>query len=351
MTSDRSSDHGSGHEKGPVDDSAGSHERDHFRLILELVREMRSQRQSFETAQNLAVSERRSERRWKMMFQALVFGVPVLLGILYFLFFLSTTGFQWGPFGKAVGVVRIEGPIAAGERASADKIVPLLEKAFSNASVEAVVLSIDSPGGAPVESERIYTAIGFYKKQYPKPVIAVVNNLGASAAYLIALHADRIVAGKYSLVGSIGAVIAPWQLDKAIAKFDVSQRVYASGKLKAFLNPFTPVSPEVDAKAQMLVDQTAAVFVNEVKSRRSSKLKAGVNIATGEVWPGPEALVVGLVDEIGTLDEFVRTNFKSNVYDFGPNTSSTGFLGRAVQDAVVSVLEGVALRSGELQLR
>lgn len=320
-------------------------------LLLELVREMRGQRESFEQAQNLASAERRSERRWKTAFQLLVFGVPVLLGIFYFLFFLSSTGFQWGPFGKAVGVIRIDGPIASGGRASADKVVPLLEKAFSNASVEAVVLSIDSPGGAPVESERIYTAIGFYKKQYPKPVIAVVNNLGASAAYLIALHADRIVAGKYSLVGSIGAVIAPWQLDKAIANFDVSQRVYASGKLKAFLNPFTPVSPEVDAKAQMLVDQTAAVFVNEVKSRRSSKLKAGVNIATGEVWPGPEALAVGLVDEIGTLDEFVRTNFKSSVYDFGPNTSSTGFLGRAVQDAVVSVLERVALRSGELQLR
>ena len=86
-------------------------------------------------------------------------------------------------------------------------------------------------------------------------MVAVINNLGASAAYMVALNADRIIAAKYSFVGSIGAIMAPWQLDKAIAKVDVAQRVYASGKLKAFLNPFTPVSPEVDRKAQQLVDQ------------------------------------------------------------------------------------------------
>jgi protease IV len=192
----------------------------------------------------------KAERRWKMVFQAMVFGFPVLLGVGYFLFFLSTTGFRWGPFGSVVGVVRIEGAISANERASAEAILPLLEKAFSNSSVKAVVLSIDSPGGAPVESERIYTALGTLKKKHPKPVVAVINNIGASAAFMIALHADKIIAGKYSLVGSIGAIIAPWQFDRAIAKVDISQRVYASGKLKAFLNPFTPVSPEVDAKAQ-----------------------------------------------------------------------------------------------------
>jgi protease-4 len=136
-----------------------------------------------------------------MLFQALVFGLPVLLGIVYFLFFLSSTGFRWGPFGDVVGVVRIEGQISSTDHASADSIVPLLEKAFANPNVKAVVLSIDSPGGAPVEAERIYTAIGSLKRKHPKPVVAVINNLGASAAFLIALHADKIVAGRYSLVG------------------------------------------------------------------------------------------------------------------------------------------------------
>ena len=69
--------------------------------------------------------------------------------------------------------------------------------------------------------------------------------------------------------------------DRAIAKIDVTQRVYASGKLKSFLNPFTPVSPEVDLKAQKLVDQLGAFFVEEVKARRGARLKQGIDVATG----------------------------------------------------------------------
>lgn len=311
-------------------------------LLLELMREMRGQRESFQEAQRLAAGERKSEHRWRMLFQAMVFGLPVLLGLVYFLFFLSSTGFRWGPFGDVVGVVRIEGPISSTDRASADSIVPLLEKAFANPSVKAVVLSIDSPGGAPVEAERIYTAIGTLKRKHQKPVVAVINNLGASAAFLIALHADKIVAGRYSLVGSIGAIMAPWQLDRAIAKYDISQRVYASGKLKSFLNPFTPVTPEVDEKAKKLVDQLGTYFLDEVKARRGAQLKAGIDVATGEVWAGPEAKEIGLVDAVGTLDDYVANTWGVQTYDFGPSTQGLQLLGRTIQDALVNSVQRLA---------
>lgn len=308
-------------------------------LLLELMREMRGQRESFQEAQKLAAAERKSEHRWRMIFQSLVFGAPVLFAILYFLFFLNTTGFRWGPFGESVGVVRIEGTIASNERASADNIVPLLEKAFNNPSVKAVVLSIDSPGGAPVESERIYTAMESLKKKHPKPVVAVISNVGASAAFMVALHADKIVAARYSLVGSIGAIMSPWQLDRAIAKFDVSQRVYASGKLKSFLNPFTPVSPEVDAKAQQIVNQMGAFFLDEVKSRRGDRLKPGVDVASGEVWSGPEAKQLGLIDDVGTLDDYVKTTWGVPAYDFGPSPQGMHFLSNALQDVFVGAVQ------------
>ena len=311
-------------------------------ILLELVREMRGQRESFDAAQKLAAAERKSERRWRMLFQALVFGFPVLLGVVYLLFFLNSTGFRWGPFGNVVGVVRIEGPIAANELASAEAIVPLLEKAFANPNVKAVVLSIDSPGGAPVESERIYTAIGSLRNKHPKPVVAVINDIGASAAFLIALHADKIVAGKYSLVGSIGAIMAPWQLDRAIAKIDVTQRVYASGKLKSFLNPFTPVSAEVDLKAQKLVDQLGTFFLEEVKARRGNHLKQGTDVATGEVWPGPEAKDLGLIDSVGTLDEYAASTWGLQTYDFGPSARGLQLLNRTLQDALVGSIQRLA---------
>lgn len=328
--------------RSPGTSASSRGDRSQAGVLLELVREMRGQRESFDEAQKLAAAERKSERRWRMLFQALVFGFPVVLGVVYLLFFLSSTGFRWGPFGDVVGVVRIEGPIASNERASAESIVPLLEKAFANPNVKAVVLSIDSPGGAPVESERIYTAIGSLKRKHPKPVVAVINNIGASAAFLIALHADKIVAGKYSLVGSIGAIMAPWQLDRAIAKFDVTQRVYASGKLKSFLNPFTPVSPEVDVKAQKLVDQLGTFFLDEVKAKRGSRLKQGIDVATGEVWPGPEAKDLGLVDSVGTLDEYVSATWGMRTYDFGPSAQGLQFLGRTLQDALVGSVQRLA---------
>lgn len=328
--------------RSPGTSASSRGDRSQAGVLLELVREMRGQRESFDAAQKLAAAERKSERRWRMLFQALVFGFPVVLGVVYLLFFLSSTGFRWGPFGDVVGVVRIEGPIASNERASAESIVPLLEKAFANPNVKAVVLSIDSPGGAPVESERIYTAIGSLKRKHPKPVVAVINNIGASAAFLIALHADKIVAGKYSLVGSIGAIMAPWQLDRAIAKFDVTQRVYASGRLKSFLNPFTPVSPEVDMKAQKLVDQLGTFFLEEVKTRRGTRLKQGVDVATGEVWPGPEAKDLGLVDSVGTLDEYVSATWGMRTYDFGPSAQGLQLLGHTLQDALVGSVQRLA---------
>ena len=87
----------------PTDPQSAPDGRDESQphVVLELLRELRVQRESFDTAQRLAAAERKSERRWKMIFQALVFGFPVLLGVGYFLFFLSTTGFRWGPLTPA----------------------------------------------------------------------------------------------------------------------------------------------------------------------------------------------------------------------------------------------------------
>ena len=318
-------------------------------VVLEVLREMREQRNSFERSAALAAKERKSERRWRNLFQAMFFGAPVLLGVLYFLFFLSSTGFRWGPFGNVVGIVRIEGPIGSPERASAENIIPILEKAFGNPNVKGVVLHIDSPGGAPVEAERISTAINSLKAKHRKEVVAVINNLGASAAYMVALNADKIIAAKYSFVGSIGAIMAPWQLDKAIAKVDVAQRVYASGKLKAFLNPFTPVSPEVDRKAQQLVDQMGGFFLAEVKARRGQALKSNIDFGTGEVWPGPEAKELGLVDAVSTVDDFVASHWGLKPYDYGPSADTAPFLTRSLQDALAGAVRRLALSGPVMQ--
>jgi protease-4 len=309
--------------------------------LLAIVLEMGEQRRALQAEHAMAAAERKAERRWKMLFQGLFFGAPFLFGLLYFLFFLNSTGFRWGPLTDVIGIVRIEGEIGANKVASADNIIPALAKALSNAQVKGVVLAIDSPGGAPADAERIADALQSLRRKHDKPVYAVISNLGASAAYMIALRADKIVAGKYSLVGSIGAVMAPWQLDRAIARLDVSQRVYASGKLKSFLNPFTAVTPEADAKAKHLVDQLGSTFVTELKTVRGHTLKAGVDYGTGEIWSGVEAKDVGLVDSIGTLEEVVSLQWGLKAYDFGPLRQSAGLLSGLAARALSNAFESL----------
>src|SRR5258706_16001530 len=177
--------------------------------------------------------ERKSDRRLKLGWRVATLGSVVFFVVAYGLSVAFAFGWRAGPRSDVVGVVRIEGEIAAGNLASAEKVVPAIARAFESDKVKAVVLSIDSPGGAPVEAERIYRAIDAMKAANPdKPIVAVINNMGASAAYMIALHADRIYAAQYSLVGSIGAVLTGWDFSKAIGRVDVAQRVYASGNLK-----------------------------------------------------------------------------------------------------------------------
>jgi protease-4 len=320
---------------------------DHESVVLQLLAEMREQRKAFKDEQTIAAAERRSVHRWSIALKVVLVLGPLVGAGLYF---VSRTGFPFGPFGDVIGVVEIKGEIKDGSLASAERVVPALEAAFKNSHVKEVVLKIDSPGGAPVEAERIVNALKVYKQRYPKPVTAVIGNLGASAAYMAAMHADRIVAGKYSLVGSIGAILAPWQLDKAIAQVKVSQRVYSSGRLKAFLNPFTPLTSESDAKATELVNKVGGAFVQELRSVRGNRLLREVDYGTGEVWSGMEAKALGLVDEIGTFESYLGAQVKFKEYNFGPRDEGIAGLGSQFMASVFSTLsEAKALRS--IQLR
>jgi len=295
--------------------------------------------------------DRRSERRSRLAKAGLYFLMFALPALLYVSFYSWTLGFRMGPSGDVVGVVELSGEMTDGSKASADKVIPALRKAFESERVRAVVLSIDSPGGAPLEAERIYSMIDSWRKTHPKPVVAVINNVGASAAYMVALHCDQIYAGKYSLVGSIGAVLSGWDFHKAMERVDVAQRVYASGNLKAMLNPYLPMSPEADRKAKDLVTKMGQQFRDELDTQRKGKLVAGVDFGSGEIWGGLEAQKLGLVDEISTVDQVVKTRWPElKIHGFGPGTSGglplfgtsimdslrdMGFIGPGTSQAVV----------------
>jgi protease-4 len=270
--------------------------------------------------------DRRATRRQKLATSLIYFLMIATPIVLYVWLYAQAVGLRSGPAAAStVGVVRIEGVISQDSMASADRVIPALRRAFESPRIKAVVLAIDSGGGSPVEAERIYRAVDAWKKETGKPVVAVIGNIGASAAYMIVLHADSIYAAQYSLIGSIGAVLQGWDFHRALDRLSVSQRVYASGNLKSMLNPFLPMSPEAEDKARALVQEMGEQFRAELDRMRAGKLKADVNYSSGEVWGGLEAQRVGVVDEIGTLDDVVKARWNAPIHDFGPRSPSMPF--------------------------
>jgi len=272
------------------------------------------------------LNERRSERRWRWAKRIIFSTIGAGLFAVYLAFYVSSLGFKLMPNTDVVAVVNVTGVIGAGKQASAEELVPVLEKAFQSSKVKAIALNIDSPGGQPFESERVGQTIDRLKSETGKPVYAFIGNSGASAAYMLALHSDKIVAGRYSLVGSIGAIITGWDFHKLTERLDINQRVYASGVHKNMLNPFLPMSKESDAKAQQMVDLMAKVFATEFKARRGRKLRSDFNYITGEAWGGSEALEIGLIDEIGTIESVVNREWHIPTHDFGPTNKANSFL-------------------------
>lgn len=279
---------------------------------------------------------RHSFERWNFLLRAFIFGAPVLIGLVLVLLSLAKTN-EWSinpSLPDIVGVVNISGEIKSTGAASADKVIPALEKAFETKESRAVVIKINSGGGEPVESERINAAIANLKAKHKKPVIAVIEGLGASAAYMIAMRADKVYAGRYSLVGSIGAVMAGFDLHKAMERLSVDHRVFASGSLKTMMNPFAAQSASADQKAKSLVSALGTAFVDDLKTARGVHLRPKVDFGTGEVWTGAQAKELGLVDEIATLEDVVAQQFPgTKTHSFGPIPTGIPFLSAAWQGA------------------
>lgn len=292
------------------------------------------------------VRERRSDRSW-LWIRRSGYILAALMGFMFFIAsFSGKMGWKFVPSNDLVATVKVNGSIVSGGLASADQILPALKKAFESPNVKGVIVEIDSGGGAPVEADRIITLIRDLKAANPKPVVAVIDNLGASAALMIAVQTDRVYASKYSLVGSVGAVMAAWDVSKALERFDVKQRVYASGPLKAALSPFIPPTAAGDAKAQELVDIMGRKFLEDVHQVRGKRLKTGVDFGTGEVWDGETAVALGLIDELGTVETVAKQLCDTcKIHNFGPVASGSGLFGASMDAAAAALVRAVVDQS------
>ena len=265
------------------------------------------------------LAEQRRSRRWKLFFR-LVF-VAILLASLWLGFssVMLTGAGRNMPAQPHLGIVSVEGMISSDSPANAQRIIKGLNRAWSAESVEAVVLHINSPGGSPVQSQRIYAEVMRLREAGDKPIVAVIEDLGASGAYYIASAADEIAASPASLVGSIGVIFAGFGFERAIDSLGVERRVFTAGEHKAFLDPFMPLDEGTAAFWQQVLDNTHQQFIDDVMAGRGKRLSDNDEVFSGLIWSGEQAIELGLIDRLDSLESLSREYFdESRWEDYTP---------------------------------
>jgi protease-4 len=248
--------------------------------------------------------EQRRSRRWGVIFRVGILAYLLLLVITYYAGSLSDS---LSAATEHTALIDVEGLIAPGTDASADRIVTALRSAFDTDHAKAVILRINSPGGSPVQAGYVFDEIRRLREKHPdKKVYAVGVDSCASGAYYIAAAADEIYVDKATLIGSIGVRMDSFGFQQAMEELGIQRRLITAGDRKAILDPFSPLDERDRAFLQRLVQNIHVQFIDAVKAGRGDKLKGGDELFSGLFWTGLESVDLGLSDGIGSSSWVAR---------------------------------------------
>jgi protease-4 len=255
-----------------------------------------------------ALKEQRRARLWGIFFKLLAFGYVTLI-------LLMAIDWKSGDVGggkKYTAMVEVNGIIAPGTDASAEKVTSSLRAAFKDKSTQGVVVRINSPGGSPVQAQTIYDEMKRLRQKYPEiPLYAVVEDVCASGGYFVAVGADRIFVGKASIVGSIGVLMNGFGFTGLMEKVGVERRLITAGENKAMLDPFSPLDEKDKEHVKTLMADIHQQFIGVVKEGRGKRLKESPEIFSGLIWTGQKSVDLGLADGFGSLEYVAREVIKA----------------------------------------
>ncbi len=248
---------------------------------------------------------------------------------------------MFGSDAPQVPLVRLEGMIASGGRQGAlnlARVEKLLDKAFSHNDAPAIAISVNSPGGSPVQSRLIHDRIRALATEKDKTVLVFCEDLAASGGYWIACAGDEIFADPASIVGSIGVINAGFGFTEAMEKLGVERRVKTAGKSKLMADPFSAETDAQKARMEKLLEAIHTQFITHVKERRGDKLDTEVELFDGSVFTGEEGVQVGLIDGLADARTELRKRFGDETR-IKPLAPSKGGLLARFAGATVEVLE------------
>jgi protease-4 len=262
-----------------------------------------------------------------------IIGGILLLGLFIAAMANNDTTSRGDVFGEKVAVIPIEGEILGSREA-----IEALHRYARNSSVKAMVMRINSPGGAIAPSQEIYEEIRNVRARSGKPIIASLDSVAASGGYYIASACDRIVANPGSITGSIGVILQWMETKDLLAWAKLKPETITSGAMKAAGSPYRDLSDPERAYFQSIVMQLHSQFVRAVAAGRKGKMsEADVSrIADGRVFTGEQALGLKLVDQLGNLDDAIRTAGKLGGISGKPGTIYPRKRSRGIFDVLTS---------------
>ena len=215
-------------------------------------------------------------------------------------FALSRFGDQytyvWG--GDKIGVIEIEGTIF-----QAEPVIEEIIKFRKSKSVKAIILRINSPGGAVAPSQEIYQEVKKTCKE--KTVVVSVESVAASGGYYIACAADKIIANPGTLLGSIGVILQIENIEELLKKIGLSRKVIKSGKYKDIGSMTRKMTAEEEAMLQEFSDDIYGQFIDAVVEGRNIKREEVLKLADGRIFSGAQAIKLGLIDKLGNLQDAI----------------------------------------------
>jgi protease-4 len=202
------------------------------------------------------------------------------------------------PIGEKIGVIEMTGIIVA-SKTTIEHIIEFR----NNPSIKGIVLRVDSPGGGVGPSQEIYEEIK--KTVAVKPVVVSMGSVAASGGYYVSAPVNRIFANPGTITGSIGVIMEFTNVQELFGKIGLKNQVIKSGEHKDIGSPVRPMTDSDRQILQSLIDDTQQQFVAAVAEGRKMSVADVVPLADGRVFTGRQALAVGLVDELGNLQDAI----------------------------------------------
>jgi protease-4 len=224
-----------------------------------------------------------------------------------FMFWMARVGFSphFGGSGDQIALIRIEGIIT-----DAKEVTDLLTQYRDNDRIKAILLRIDSPGGAVVPSQEIYDSVLKIRKAGVKKVVTSMGTIAASGGYYIAAASDFIMANPGTLTGSLGVIMELSNVEGLLKKIGIESVVIKSGKNKDVGSPLREMTKEERLLLQNVSDDIHNQFIEAVAEGRSLEIEGVKRLADGRVFTGRQAKEVGLVDGLGNLEDAVEKTAK-----------------------------------------